>query len=240
MARKAKKQVNRKKREEGAPPSVHWKDDPWSQEEIEAYKRMPADTGKMRISTPCSEKEIKVEGLLNSEVYARMSPGLQLIYTGMNLEERRSFAARINSRIKNDGPPSGPNGWFVAFQTGLQIRGISVPDPDIVRYLAKHHVALFNAEQRQDGRTVWEPLETSPVEDVIALMVASFDTRIASQLTKKFDEYTAIVADLAVVAKEWSGAGKGILKQEAVNFEVARRRRISVRKVERARSYFTS
>jgi hypothetical protein len=240
VARKAPKKVDREKRGEGAPPSVHWKDDPWSRKEIEAYKRMPADTGKMRISAPCSEKEIKEEGLLDSEVYARMSPGLQLIFTGMNPEERQSFAARINSRVKNDGPPRGPNGWFVAFQTGLQVRGIDVPDPDVVRYLAKHHVALFNAEQRQDGRAVWEPLENSPVEGVIALMVASFDTRSASQLTKKFNEYTAIVADLVAVAKEWLEAGKNASKQEAVNLEVARRRRISVRKVERARSYFAS
>jgi hypothetical protein len=212
----------------------------WAAEEIAAHKRMPLATGKERWLARYSKKKIKAEGLLDPKVYAQMSPGLQHVYTGMNLEERQAFAARITSRLMHNGPPIGPNEWVVAFQTGLRMRGIDIPDQEAVRYLAKHKIGLFNAEQRQDGRTVWEPLENSPVEDAIALIVASFDARIASQLTKKFNEYTAIVADLKAVARKWLEAGEDASKQDAVNLEVARCRRISVRKVERARSYFAS
>jgi hypothetical protein len=212
----------------------------WAAEEIAAHKRMPLATGKERMFARCSQKELKAEGLLDPKVYAQMSPGLQQIYTGMNLVERRAFAARITSRIMHNGPPTGPNEWLVTFQTGLQMRSVDIPDPEAIRYLAKHWIGLFNAEQRQDDRTVWEPLENSPIEDAIALIVASFDARIAPQLTKKFNEYAAIVADLSAVVKEWLEAGEDASKQDAVNLAVARRRRISVRKVERARSYFAS
>jgi putative DNA primase/helicase len=37
VARKARKRVDRGKPKEGAPPSVNWKDDPWTQAEIDAY-----------------------------------------------------------------------------------------------------------------------------------------------------------------------------------------------------------
>jgi hypothetical protein len=164
VARRTRKKTDRLK--EGAPPSVHWKNDRWSQEEVDAYNKSSLIDSNHPMFATVKNDDLRAEGLLKPE---ELSPELRPVYADMDPAQRQFFA----SRIKRGRPPSGWEEIVAAFQEELKARGVQFRVSAAARFLTNYEIAIVNAEGKQAERSWWHPLEESPVENLLSTIAVA-------------------------------------------------------------------
>jgi hypothetical protein len=187
VARKARKRVDRGKPKEGAPPSVNWKDDPWTQAEIDAYNSSSVIGPNHPMFASVTDAELRDEGLLEPH---ELPPGLRSAYANMNLPQRRFLAFQI----KREGPLTGWKDIHTAFRLELHARGVPATAEVAARFLEPHLFDLEEAERQQAERT-WALLEDSPLEKMlstIAKNVVQMGRRSVTTKQNTVERYKAI------------------------------------------------